>query len=93
MPCVFLAVAFEVAVSQWELQAAAWRDFSAELSDTVLDGVLDGILDLPDGGGVGLRDEDGNGVFGVAAVNGAWLPDVGVGQADFSGDNAGGHGG
>ena len=82
-------VPFQITIPQGELQRGLVGDLTAELGGSVLDGGVHGGVDGIDGLGVGLGDDEGNAVLGVASVDGGRLPDVGVGQADNTGDHFG----
>ncbi|ODM27551.1 hypothetical protein A7W90_15760 [Clostridium sp. Bc-iso-3] len=82
-------VPLQITVPQGELQRGLVGDLAAELGGSVLDSGVHGGVDGIDGLGVGLGDDEGNAVLGVASVDGSRLPDVGVGQADNTGDHLG----
>ena len=82
-------VPLQITIPQGELQRGLVGNLTAELGGSVLNGGVHSGVDGIDGLGVGLGDDEGNAVLGVASVDGSRLPDVGVGQADNSGDHFG----
>ena len=87
---VGLVLAFHIAVSQGEFQGGLVGNLTAELSGTFLDGGIHSSIDRGDGLGVALGDDQRNGILGVAAIDTGRFPDIGVGQADDTGDDLGG---
>ena len=82
-------VPLQITVPQGELQRGLIGNLTAELGGSVFDSGVHGGVDGIDGFGVGLGDDEGNAVLGVASVDGGRLPDVGVGQTDNTGDHFG----
>ena len=85
-----LVLAFHIAVSQGEFQGGLVGNLTAELSGTFLDGGIHSSIERGDGLGVALGDDQRNGILGVAAIDTGRFPDIGVGQADDTGDDLGG---
>ena len=86
---ISIIVALGIAVAQRQFQRALRRRLTAELTDAFLDGAVDGGMDGVDRFSVGLGDDDGAAVLGIAAVDGLRFPDVGIGKTDEAGDDPG----
>ena len=67
----------------------AHKSIRKEFADAFLHGAFDGGIDSIDRIGVGLGDDDGAAVLGIAAVDGLRFPDVGIGKTDEAGDDPG----
>lgn len=86
---ICFVVALEVTVTQRELEGGLVWALATELADRGIDRRVDGAFDLGQGLGVGLRDDQGHGVLGLAALDGLRLENVGLGQAELAGDHTG----
>ena len=85
---IVVIVALGIAIAQGQLQSALRGNLTSELADTFLDGTVDGCVDGIDCLSVGLGDDDGTAVLGVAAIDGLGFPDVGIGKTDDTGDDS-----
>ncbi|CRH60337.1 Uncharacterised protein [Chlamydia trachomatis] len=86
---VGFVVTLNIPITQRQLEGGLVGSLAPKLANASLDRRIHSLLNSRNRGGVGLGDNEGDGVLGLAALDRVRLPHMRIAEADFAGDNTG----